>query len=175
MRTYKIPKRYLNAQIDESVKLDLNKSWYVSGVAGSGKTYFSWAIYLRSLQHIENLSDTEKIGGPYIKLRNYALLTGRLRTCEFLEKHETELSLMETKLLILDDIGSELRTDYSNDLLFRILNYRYEEMLWTGFTSNMKIGALPYEDRIKSRIIGIVQDNTFHLENRDRRIAKQNK
>ena len=172
MQVYKIPKRYVNAVMDKSIKLDSNSSWYLSGIAGSGKTYYSWALYLKRLQHIENLSDTEKIGRPYIKLRNYALLTGRLRTCEFLERQEIENYLLDTKLLIIDDIGSELRTDYSDDLLFRILNHRYEEMLWTGFTSNMKIGELPYEDRIKSRIIGIVQNNKFHLESKDRRINK---
>ena len=169
MQTYKTPKRYFNAEIDESIKLDLNMAWYLSGVAGSGKTYFSWAIYLKRIQHIENLSDVEKAGKPLLTIQNYALLVGKLRNCEFLERHEIETHCLETKLLIIDDIGSELRTDYSDDLLFRILNYRYEEMLWTGFTSNMKIGELPYEDRIKSRIIGIVQDNKFHLKSKDRR------
>lgn len=151
-----IPLRYIKAEIDKSIKIDLKKSWYLSGKAGTGKTYFCYAAQIKSK--------------AFIHIYNYALIVGRLRTADFVERQETEDEIINRKFVIIDDLGSELRTDYSNDLLFRILNSRYENILWTGITSNLSVKELPYEDRIKSRILGIVGENRFNLEAKDRRI-----
>lgn len=151
-----IPLRYIKAKIDNEIKIDLKKSWYLSGLAGTGKTYFCYATQIKS--------------EAFIHIYNFALIVGRLRTADFVERHETEDEIISRKFVIIDDLGSELRTDYSNDLLFRILNSRYEHMRWTGITSNLPVKELPYEDRIKSRILGIVGENRFNLATKDRRV-----
>lgn len=42
-------------------------------------------------------------------------------------------------LLILDDIGKERQTDWTKSILYDIVNYRYEHLLPTVFTSNLQM------------------------------------
>jgi len=51
-----------------------------------------------------------------------------------------------------------------------LVEFRYSNDLYTGFTSNISIGKLPYDARIVSRIAGIVSDNKFEILGKDRRI-----
>lgn len=53
-------------------------------------------------------------------------------------------------LLILDDLGAENDTEWANEKLFQIINYRYNAHLPTVFTSNLVLAGLP--PRIKARI-----------------------
>lgn len=169
MIIYKIPPRYENAEIDSDIKIDLTKSWYLSGEVGTGKTHFSYAIMRKSLKR--NKDKTSLL--PIPKIINMAEFAGGLRSELFENRNEMIFNIKEFILLIIDDLGSENQSDFSNDVLFQILNFRYEQMLWTGFTSNYPIGKLPYETRIISRVIGIINNNKHHLDIKDRRISKQ--
>lgn len=60
----------------------------------------------------------------------------------------------KTPLLILDDIGNEKVTEWSDNTLYDIVDYREKNVLPTIFTSNCKVEDLKYGDRIKSRIKG---------------------
>ena len=62
-------------------------------------------------------------------------------------------TLCECKVLVLDDIGQKTSgEDWQNDLLFKIIDSRYQSKLVTLFTSNMKSTELRADDRITSRI-----------------------
>ena len=62
-------------------------------------------------------------------------------------------TLCECKVLVLDDIGQKTSgEDWMNDLLFKIIETRYQNKLVTLFTSNLKVGELRVDDRISSRI-----------------------
>ena len=54
-------------------------------------------------------------------------------------------------LLILDDIGAEKPSEWVQETLFILVNYRYEQMLPTIFTSNCGLDEL--EERIGKRIV----------------------
>jgi len=61
--------------------------------------------------------------------------------------------LCECKVLVLDDIGQKTTgEEWQNDLLFKIIESRYQNKLVTLFTSNMKSTDLRTDDRIISRI-----------------------
>lgn len=50
---------------------------------------------------------------------------------------DTYLSRMKvTPMLVIDDLGKEKRTDWSQQVLFDVINYRYEHMLPTIITTN---------------------------------------
>jgi len=72
---------------------------------------------------------------------------------------ETETELLEkyskAKLLILDDFGIDKITDWSFQMLYVLINNRYENMLPTIFTSNHDLdeqAAKLGDNRITSRI-----------------------
>jgi DNA replication protein DnaC len=61
--------------------------------------------------------------------------------------------LCECKVLVLDDIGQKnTGTEWLNDILFKIIDARYQKKLVTIFTSNVKVGELNIDDRVRSRI-----------------------
>lgn len=65
-------------------------------------------------------------------------------------------SIIETAkavpVLTLDDIGAERLTEWVEDTVYQILDYRLTNKKLTIFTSNDAIDALKYGERIKSRI-----------------------
>lgn len=74
------------------------------------------------------------------------------------EKNPIEV-MCECKVLVLDDIGQKTTgEDWMNDLLFKIIETRYQNKLVTLFTSNMKSSELRVDDRISSRIDKISQN-----------------
>jgi DNA replication protein DnaC len=61
----------------------------------------------------------------------------------------------EVPLLVLDDFGTRKPTDWVYDVLYLIINYRYEWMLPTIFTSNLNLNEISKvygDDRLTSRI-----------------------
>ena len=70
-------------------------------------------------------------------------------------KERTE-KLYETDLLILDDLGSEFSTSYTNAALFDIINTRMISNKKTIINTNLNIKELAekYTDRVVSRIMG---------------------
>lgn len=167
----KIPNRYINAKIDPSIKLDFNESWYLYGVPGTGKTYFIWAY--RIDRHNKLKSEEEKKPNMIfdkLYVRNWAMFCSQLRYSAFDKREPIIKDLINVDRLIIDDIGSEVKTDFSDDILFQILNERYEWERWTGFTSNHNVADLQYDGRIISRIAGIVGKNKFEITGKDRRI-----
>lgn len=74
------------------------------------------------------------------------------------EKDPIEV-MCECRLLVLDDIGQKTTgEDWMNDLLFKIIEARYQHKKVTLFTSNMKNSELRLDDRITSRIEKISQN-----------------
>lgn len=67
--------------------------------------------------------------------------------------------LCECSLLVLDDIGQKTTgEEWQNDLLFKIIDTRYQKKLITLFTSNVKCAELRVDDRVSSRIDKITQE-----------------
>lgn len=66
-------------------------------------------------------------------------------------------SVRRARCLILDDIGAERLTDWIQERLYLIIDYRYRQGLPTLFTSNLTLKELTdrLSHRIASRIIGM--------------------
>lgn len=67
--------------------------------------------------------------------------------------------LSTTEILIIDDFGVEKFHDWIDEKFNDIINYRYSNKKITIFTSNIKLDALRYDDRIISRI----KERTFQI------------
>lgn len=67
--------------------------------------------------------------------------------------------LRECRLLVIDDIGSKLNgQEWLNDILFSIIDYRYQHKLTMIITSNLPIKKLNIDDRLYSRIDKMTQN-----------------
>ncbi|MEY9848343.1 DNA replication protein DnaC [Streptacidiphilus sp. BW17] len=71
--------------------------------------------------------------------------------------HDTERdfnALARTPLLMLDDLGAAKTSEWTEELTYRLVNYRYDRLLPTIFTTNLPIGELRQVlgDRVASRL-----------------------
>lgn len=149
-----IPPLYWNAKIDSSIKINPKKSFYLDGEAGRGKTR-----YLYSLVKKDVLEDKKTLNIVY-----FPDICIKYKNAPFEEKESILSSLKEKPKLVFDDLGAEVKSNSSLELLTSVLNYRVENLLYLSFTSNMGIGKLPYDDaRIKSRIAGLIGKNKFTI------------
>jgi len=59
----------------------------------------------------------------------------------------------ECTLLILDDLGTQMKSDWHSQELFRLIDQRSTNGLVTIITSNYEVEDLKVDDRLKSRIL----------------------
>ena len=107
-------------------------SLMIFGGVGSGKTHLAAAI------------------ANVVIDRGIPVLFGTFS--EHLEKIKEEfnktgekkyLSMMKnTSMLVLDDIGKEKKTEWTQQILFDVINYRYEHLLPVIITTNFDIDSL---------------------------------
>lgn len=173
---------YKNVKLDKSIAIDWNKSWYLYGEVGRGKTHNAYAVvketnnFLRE-QQVKDEECGKFFEYPFVVFINFADVCDKLRNMSLYvndpftqTRADAESNIIRKPKLIIDDLGAEKRSDYSDDFLMRLVEYRYSNDLQTGFTSNLSLGKLPYDARIVSRIVGMVKDNKYKILGKDRRI-----
>jgi len=179
-----IPRNYVKAWPRLDLPINWRRNFYLSGGVGVGKT---WALYglikemaIRSTMMLryrlfydgENNGRVIGVGWPEAKVLSVVDFSSSLRTGKFNETADVIASVKHTRHLFIDDLGSEMRSDYTDHALFEVIDHRHNERMHTGFTSNFKINDLPYDDRIKSRIVGMVGENGFNMTGEDRRLPR---
>lgn len=120
------------------------------GSVGSGKTYLACSI-------ANSLIEQYQIS---VKIRNFAQIINELQKSSFdFDKNAYIESLVNTSVLILDDLGIERDTSYAKEQVYNIVNSRYLKQKPTIFTTNLSCDTIQnckdsveYQ-RIYSRII----------------------
>lgn len=120
------------------------------GSVGSGKTYLACSI-------ANSLIEQYQIS---VKIRNFAQIINELQKSSFeFDKNAYIESLVNTSVLILDDLGIERDTSYAKEQVYNIVNSRYLKQKPTIFTTNLSYetiqnckDSVEYQ-RIYSRII----------------------
>lgn len=129
---------------DELKKLGKGLYFY-SKTKGSGKTMLAIALGNALIN----------MRGEVVKFATTIdILTEIKSTYGDITKNESELinNLKKVEVLILDDIGTEKLTGWSNEIMYQIINYRMISKLITIFTSNTHISQLKHDERITNRI-----------------------
>lgn len=117
--------------------------YYIFGAVGVGKTYLLSAI-------------TNELARQNFKIAfvHTPTLANNLRS-QISENHSLDQTLYNLKnidILVLDDIGSEIVTNwFRDDILLSILNYRMEAKKTTFFTSNLSVEELLEHYAINNR------------------------
>ena len=120
------------------------------GTVGSGKTYLACSIANALIEQYQ----------ISVKIRNFSQIINELQKGGFdLDKNAYIESLVNTSVLILDDLGIERDTSYAKEQVYNIVNNRYLKHKPTIFTTNLSYSqiencteSVEYQ-RIYSRII----------------------
>lgn len=122
-----------------------SESIMMSGNTGLGKTHLSLAIAECIIR--------KGIAVIYDSIIN---IIGRIESENFSYEHSRETldAVLSTDLLILDDLGTEFETKFSNSMIFNIIDTRINRKKPTIISTNMKLGDISkrYGTRIMSRL-----------------------
>lgn len=170
-----IPKKIRMVLAEADLKETTSQNIYYTGPVGSGKSVKAASIIANILFEeintdfqIELLDPkSEKFDSHYIPFFKYKyqfinvprLLQNIKKTFNQKDKaNEYDLidNCCQVDLLVLDDLGAELATDWAYQTLYLIVSERYDEMKQTIFTSNLtppELGRHFIDERLVSRII----------------------
>ncbi|MGX2994877.1 ATP-binding protein [Streptomyces sp. JNUCC 64] len=102
----------------------------LTGQTGTGKTHEAYGALRRVAA-----------GGPdrfEVITVNSADMYGRLRPSQVMGAAERELRrLSEVQYLLLDDLGTAKTSEWTEEVTYRLINYRYNQCLPTVITSNL--------------------------------------
>lgn len=95
---------------------------------------------------------------------------------EEVEIGESQLlsALINTKVLMIDDFGTETYKKWIEERFYHIINERYINKKPTFFTSNVELDNLEYDDRIKNRVLEMCYQIHFPEESIRKYIANEN-
>jgi len=166
----KSPKKHMEEVLDFCKEYAMSfdrdsQSLYMYGETGLGKTHLSLAI------------TAELIDKGFSVVYNSAQnILSRLNNIQFgkLDDPTFEPLILECDLLVIDDLGAEFSTTFTQALVYNIINTRMNEGLPTIISTNLPLPEIAerYTQRIASRIIGEYENIYFTGE--DIRQQKKN-
>ncbi len=122
-----------------------SESILMFGRTGLGKTHLSLAIANEVL--------AKGYGVIYDSIIN---ILGRIENEKFSYSHSTETLdlVMDTELLILDDLGTEYESKFYNSTIYNIINTRLNRGMPTIISTNMDFRHIAerYDERVVSRL-----------------------
>lgn len=150
--------KYTNKQILQALSNYPQENYYLWGKAGTGKTHAAVAI-------IRNC--------PGAIVKRMSEISREIRTSEA-EDEETIIDRYAYTPMLLDDLGSEKATEFLQNMLFEIMDRRWQSkqggLIITANMSIDKLGTI-IGDRTASRIAGLVgSKNTLEISGTDWRL-----
>lgn len=151
--------KYTNKALLAALSGFPKENYYLWGKAGSGKTHAAVAI-LREV--------------PTAEVVRMGQISREIRSVRDPEEEEKIIERYATLPMLLDDLGSEKTTEFLQNVLFEIMDRRWQaKQGGLIITANMDINQLGaiIGDRTASRIAGLVgTNNTIELSGNDYRL-----
>lgn len=144
------------ARLSQCPGLPFDKSLFLTGPAGTGKTHIAVALLV---DHIKDTPFAEKADCAFTTMID---LLDELKAA-FSRPVNEQLWLIHNycnvEFLVIDDIGVELPTEWAVSHIYRIVNHRWGCDKQTIFTSNFNYKQLSekLDTRIVSRIMGMCE------------------
>ncbi|MFJ5845475.1 ATP-binding protein [Streptomyces sp. NPDC092903] len=120
-------------------------SLLMAGVVGAGKTHQAYGA----------VRELVKSGvGVRWRATTAADLYAELRPRQGVDSEQELAAISRCPLLILDDLGAAKASDWTEEITYRLINRRYNQMLPTLITTNLRIRDLRtyLGDRVASRL-----------------------
>lgn len=119
-----------------------------SGTKGSGKTMLSCCI-------LNELAEKHALNVKFINVLDLLDMTKKSY-----KGNQPEISaIYDAAVLVLDDIGAQISREWTDTVLYQLINKRYNERRITIYTSNVKVDNLKMDERIRDRI----ESNTYSV------------
>ena len=146
------------------------KNLFLSGAPGLGKTFLS-ACIARSVSEQGKSVVYDTAGSVFAQFENRKFLRDQE---DLREARDETRRYLNCDLLILDDLGSELTTQFTQTSLYELVNSRLVAGRHTVISSNLTIeeAARRYSPQIASRLEG--EYHILHFFGDDIRILKKN-
>lgn len=131
-----------------------NNNTIFSGDSGTGKSHLAYAI-IKNYAHKTNKLAT---------IINFPDLLNRMKQDLKNNDYSYLDKIIEMDLLVLDDIGAEKQTDWTDEILYRILDKRSRTIITTNLTGQEL--QKRYDKRTVSRLLkGVTQDFIVEFNN----------
>lgn len=118
---------------------------YLYGPSGTGKTFLAIAMARALLDQ-----------GNLVVYRTASQLMDDIKEIKFRDNREVEDLLMQSDLLIIDDLGTEMTSDLAKTEIFNLVNRRLIKKKKMIISSNLKLENIrdKYSERMSSRLMG---------------------
>ncbi len=118
---------------------------YLYGPSGTGKTFLAIAMARALLDE-----------GNLVVYRTASQLMDDIKEIKFRDNRELENLMMESDLLIIDDLGTEMTSDLAKTEIFNLVNRRLIRKKKMIISSNLKLDNIrdKYSERLSSRLMG---------------------
>ncbi len=150
----------------------IEKSYFIYGAAGTGKTMYAAALareVLRRNYLAGNCLTVEFITFDDILLE----IRGSFNRAAAVSENEIINKYRQTDWLVLDDFGVNKQTDWTYQVLYSIINYRYEHLKPIIITSNFSLidmAAKMEDDRVISRLAVMCESVEMRKPKRRKRL-----
>lgn len=132
---------------------------YVYGKSGVGKSYLTIAL-------INDLIRIDSLKASFVNVRAF------IEDCkQSLDNKNNYIanqisSLQNIDILVLDDLGNERVSEWSANIIYDIVDYRYRNHLLTFYTSNYSLNELEsvYEKAKVSRLVYTISSSSKEVE-----------
>lgn len=143
-------------------RLGRGPSLLLIGGTGSGKTYQAYGA-IRGLAY-------SGIGFSW-QFTTAADLYAQLRPRHRVDSEEEFERFLRVNVLVIDDLGAAKSTEWTEEVNYRLINWRYERELPTLVTSNVAANNLVavLGDRVASRLVEMA--DRIVIKGSDRRLA----
>lgn len=126
-------------------RLPQRQGLYLAGQVGTGKTHTAWHAAIAwcvATGTVPTVARTEGGGaGPTVIFTRMTDLLDDLRPGE--DSRQRVRDCQNCKLLILDDLGAEKASEWTQERLYSVIDHRYANCLPLIVTSNLPPGELP--------------------------------
>lgn len=172
LKVWNVPKKYITASFENfsgggAIKTlcmdasDREKSVFMSGVTGCGKTHLAVAMMRRRVETSTKHLEGNPSKPPLAIFTTIPELLFEIRQCYRdggPSEADTVRKYADVPLLVLDDLGAEKDTEAAEAMLYLIIDRRDRECRWTIVTSNAGLSELQHTlgARIASRLSNMI-------------------